>query len=191
MRQLEETVKSCPECLKYSPLQPEPLIPSKLPQLPWQNVGTDLFEWNKSSYLLVVDYYSRWIEVSKLKSTTAQEVVKHTISIFARHGIPEVVVSNNGHQFSAELYATFARDYVFEHVTCSPHYPQGNGEAESAVKTIKGLLRKSGDPYLSLLAYRSAPLENGYSSAQLLMSRNLCTTLPAKRAEKTKCSHQS
>ena len=136
-RQLEETVKSCPECLKHSPLRPEPLVPSKLPQLPWQKVGTDLFEWNKSDYLLVVDYYSRWIEVAKLNSPTAQEVIKHTSSMFARHGIPEIVVSDNGPQFSAELYATFAKDYGFEHITSSPLYPQGNGEAERAVKTIK------------------------------------------------------
>ena len=72
---------------------------------------------------------------------------------------------DNGPQFSAELYATFAKDYGFKHVTSSPYYPQGNGEAERAMKTIKGLLRKSGDPYLSLLAYRSTPLENGYSPA--------------------------
>ena len=43
-RQLEEIVRSCPQCQKHSPLRPEPLIPSQLPQLPWQKVGTDLFE---------------------------------------------------------------------------------------------------------------------------------------------------
>ena len=107
-RQLEEAVKSCPECVKHSSLRPEPLIPSQLPQLPWQKVGTDLFEWNKSTYLLVVDYYSRWIEVARLTNLTANEVIKHTQSIFARHGIPEIVVSDNGPQYSADVYATFA-----------------------------------------------------------------------------------
>ena len=63
--------------------------------------------------------------------------------------------------------------YGFKIVTSSPLYSQGNGEAERAVKTIKGLLRKSGDPYLSLFAYQSTPLENGHSLAQLLMSRNV------------------
>ena len=183
-RQLEETVKSCPECLKQSSPRVEPLTPSQLPQLPWQKVGTDLFEWNKSIYLLIVDYYSRWIEVTRLNKLTSQEVINHTRSIFARHGIPEIVVSDNGPQYSADLYATFAREYDFEHVTSSPHYPQGNGEAERAVKTVKGMLRKSGDPYLALLTYRSTPLENGYSPAQLLNSRNLRTTLPVTREQR-------
>ena len=132
----------------------------------------------------MVDYYSRWIEVAKLKNTTAQEVINHTHSMFARHGIPEIVVSDNGPQYSSDLYATFSRKYGFDHETSSPHYPLGNGEAERAVKTVKEMLRKSGDPYLALLVCRSTPLENGYSPAQLLMSRNLRTTLPITREQR-------
>ena len=56
----------------------------------------------------------------------------HTVYV----GIPEDIVSENGPQFSAELYASFAREYGFDHVTSSPHYPQGNGKAETAVKTL-------------------------------------------------------
>lgn len=122
--------------------------------------------------------------MARLKNQTTQEVINHTRSIFARHGIPEVVISDNGPQYSADLYATFAREHGFEHVTSSPHYPQGNGAAERAVRTVKGMLRKSGDPNHALLAYRSTPLENGYSPAQLLMSRNLRTTLPITRKQR-------
>ena len=147
-------------------------------------MGTDLFEFKKSTYLLIVDYYSRWIEIARLGGTTSEEVIRVTSSIFARHGIPEVVVSDNGPQFSAEAYAKFAQTYGFEHVTSSPHYPKSNGEAERAVQTVKNLLKKSGDHYLALLAYRNTPLQCGYSPAQLLMSRNLRTTLPDIRERK-------
>ena len=105
--------------------------------------------------------------------------------MFARHGIPEVIVSDSGPQFSAELYAEFARQCGFEHITSSAYHPQCNGEAERAVKTIKSLLKKSGDHYLALLAYQSTPLECGFSLAQLLMSRNLRTTLPMVREQRT------
>ena len=183
--QLENVVKTCQDCLKNTVQRPEPLRPSRLPQLPWQKVGTDLFEWNKSTYLLVVDYFSRWIEVARLSKLTSEEVILHTRSVFARHGIPEVVVSDGGPQFSAELYEQFAQEYGFEHIMSSPYYPQCNGEAERAVRTIKSLLKKPGDHYLALLAYRSTPLECGYSPAQLLMSRNIRTTLPMVRDQRS------
>ena len=157
---------------------PEPLIPSPFPQQPWQRVGTDLFKWKKTDYLLVVDYYSRFIEIAKLTSTTAVGVISHLKSIFAHHGIPEVVVSDNGPQYSSAVFEKFSKEYEFDHVTSSPKYPQANGEAERVVKTTKQLLEKNSNPYLALLAYRSTPLENGYSPSELLMGRKLRTTLP-------------
>ena len=140
-------------------------------------VGTDLFEWDKKIYL-VIDYYSRFIEIAQLTGSSSAEVVRHTKSIFARHGIPEVVVSDNGPQYTSSTYAEFAREYCFNHVTSSPLYPPGNGEAERGAKTVKQLLRKREDPYLALLAYRATPLQCGFSPAELLMSwRRLRTTV--------------
>lgn len=180
-RQLEELVKNCSECRKFTNQRSEPLIPTALPDLPWQRVGTDLFELKGHSYLLIVDYYSRFIEVARLNRTTADEVISHTKGVFARHGIPEVVVSDNGPQFSSEAYAAFSRQFQFEHVTSSPHYPQSNGEAERAVQTVKSLMKKDGDPYLALLSYRSTPLKCGFSPSELLMSRKLRTNIPMTR----------
>ena len=105
-------------------------------------------------------------------------VISHLKSIFAHHGIPEVVVSDNGPQYSSAVFEEFSKEYEFDHMTSSPKYPQANGEAERAVKTTKQLLEKNSDPYLALLAYRSTPLENGYSPSELLMGRKLRTTLP-------------
>jgi transposase InsO family protein len=92
-----------------------------------------------------------------LKGTSADEVIRHMKSIFARHGIPELVLSDNSPQFSAESYAQFAKEYNFKHVTSSTYYLQGNGEAERAVGTVKNLLKKEKDSYLALLSYRSTP----------------------------------
>ena len=117
-------MKNCGECCKVELQRAEPLHPKALPSLPFQQVGTDLFEWEKKTYLLVVDYYSRFIEITLLNRTSAADVISHTKSIFARHSIPEVVISNNGPQYSSEAYSVFAKEYQFHHVTSSPLYPQ-------------------------------------------------------------------
>ena len=143
------------------------MIPSTLPEHPWQRIAADLFEWKQHSYILIVDYYSRFIEVAKLTTTSAEGVIQHCIT-------------DNGPQFSAKLFTDFAKSYGFFHKTSSPRFPQSNGEAERAVQTIKRMLTKNDDPYIGLLAYRSTPLENGYSPAELLMGRKLRTTVPVE-----------
>ena len=66
-------------------------------------------------------------------------------SIFARHGIPEIVVTDNGPQYSSQTFTAFADAHGFTHRTRSPRYPQSNGVSGRDVKTIKGLLKKSED----------------------------------------------
>ena len=94
--QLDELVKNCTKCCKEQLQRAEPMSQSELPELPWQKVGTDLFEWDKHMFVLIVDYYSRFIEIARLSGESAQEVISKTKSIFARHGLPETVISDNG-----------------------------------------------------------------------------------------------
>ncbi|XP_077521342.1 uncharacterized protein LOC144132649 [Amblyomma americanum] len=88
------------------------------------------------------------------------------------------MASDNGPQFSSSDFTRLALEYRFTHVTSSPHYHQSNRLAESAVKIIKSSVKKTQDPYLTFLAYRSTPLKNGYSPSDLLMGRRLRTKLP-------------
>ena len=178
-QQIEDMVKSCRVCAENSNHKLEPLIPSETPTRPWQKLGTDLFEFRKSQYLLIVDYYSRFIEIAKLSSSTSSDVINHMKSIFARHGYPSMLVSDNGTQYASQEFAEFMREHKIQHITSSPTHSSGNGEAERAVRTVKNLLKGSVDPYAALLQYRATPLANGYSPAELLMSRRLQTGLPA------------
>lgn len=177
-QQLNELVLKCHACIKERINHTEPLIPTNLPERPWQKLGTDLFVLKGKTYLLVVDYYSRYVEVANLSLTSSADITTHLKSIFARHGIPETLISDNGPQFSSSTFSDFATSYGFKHVTSSPKHPRSNGEAERAVQTVKNLLKKAQDPYLALLSYRSTPLQNGYSPAQMLMGRRLRTTVP-------------
>ena len=90
--------------------------------------------------MLVVDYFSRFPEVIKLTSTTSASVITVLKLIFSRHGIPEVVHSDNGPQYISNEFMQFAQDYGFHQVMSSPHYAQSNGAVERIVQTIKGMI---------------------------------------------------
>ena len=83
----------------------EPMLPNEIPQYPWQIVATDLFLWNDVTYIVVVDYYSRYWEIPSLPSTS-KAVIEKLKQIFARHGQPETVKSNNGPQYTVALLSS-------------------------------------------------------------------------------------
>ena len=179
-KQIEELVKLCATCNRYKPDHSETMIiPEETPSRGFEKVAADLCELNKKIYLVIVDYYSRFFELELLSSTTSKAVIAHMKSVFARHGVPSKVFSDGGPQFSSGEFAKFSRDWQFEHITSSPNYPQSNGAVEKAVQTAKNILKKEQYHYLGLLAYRATPIHNGYSPAELLMSRKLRTTLPS------------
>ena len=177
---IKHMVARCNICLQYRNNAAEPMNSIGLPERPWQIVGTDLFHFSGRQYLLVVDYFSRYIEIALLGSSTALCVITHLKSMFARHGIPDELISDGGPPYKSRAFDLFSSQYGFEHTYSSPYYSQGNGESERAVQTIKNIMKKvSGqDLYLALLSYRTTPLENGFSPAQLLMGRDLRTPLP-------------
>ncbi|KMQ90707.1 hypothetical protein RF55_9508 [Lasius niger] len=175
--EIENLVKTCPQCIEESSNNREPLIPSEFPQRPWQKIGIDLFKLEWKWYLLATDYYSRYPEVVLL--TSLREVIKHLKSIFARHGTPEEVYS--GTHFGSLLtskFTQFAKEWAFKHTTSSPKFPQSNGFIESMVKIIKRGLKKSDAGYKALQSYHATPLSNGFSPAELLMGRRIRTMVP-------------
>ena len=150
-------------------------------------VATDLFTLDNSDYLLVVDYYSRFLEVVKLPNTKSATVIMYLKSIFARHGIPSEVISDNGPQYASGEFRSFAQKWEFKHTTVSPLSPQANGLVEKTVQIVKNLLikaKKDGrDPYLSLLEYRNTPIDDIASPPQLLISRRLRTRIPTTASQ--------
>ena len=175
---IKQHIGACATCMLRHLLVVEPPLSSQLPNYPWQKVVTDLFEHNSKHYIVVVDLYSRYLELDELRSQTAAHVINTLKAIFARHGIPAEVRSDNGPCYAAHDFQLFAKSYGFNHVISSPRFPQANGEAEQAVEIAMEFLRKVEDPYLALPVYRSTPNHTGYSPAQLLMGRQLRSTVP-------------
>ena len=105
------------------------------------------FEFNNQHYLLIVDYFSKWPEISKLDNLSAKNVISYMKSQISRYGIPDELISDNGPQFACEEFAQFMKDYDIKHTTSSPYHLQANGQAERTVQTVKRLLVKAKDPY--------------------------------------------
>ena len=128
---IQTMVENCATCEKERKPRPEP-------DYPWQKVAMDLFDCHRQQYLLVVDYFSRYIKLAYLSSSTSSEtIIANCRSLFARHDTPETVKTDNGPQFTSHWVVKFVNEYGFSHETSSPHYPQANGEAERAVQTVK------------------------------------------------------
>ena len=172
-------ISSCDTCQSQRPTQRhEPLKTTALPGRPWESIAVDLCEIKGKQYLVLVDYYSRWIEYRYLSHPTSSNVSKAMKDIFTIHGLPDVVQSDNGPQFISREFAQFASDYGFVHKTSTPYMSQTNGEAERAVQIVKSIMATS-DPLVALLNYRATPHSTiGVSPSEALMGRRLRTRLP-------------
>lgn len=158
----------------------EPLISTVLPEGPWMCVGADILTIEGRNYLTVEDYFSRYPEVVLLQNMTSMHIINKIKGIFARFGIPKILRADNGSQFDCKEFREFGKQYGFTLTTSSPRYAKSNGFAEASVKSVKKILQKSKveDPNLALLAYRTSPLESGYSPSELLFGRKLRTNIP-------------
>jgi len=123
---------------------------------------------------VVVDYYSRYITVNELSDSSDTKIIVSKLeTLFCLLGIPNTLVSDNGPQFVSDRFQSFLSKWDVKHITSSPKYTQLNGEAERAVQTVKGLMKKDVNIHAALCAYRDTPLANGYLPAELMFGRSL------------------
>ena len=159
---IEETANNCPTCLRFRKTNTkEPMIPQPIPNGPWRKIAADVMTFKGQDYLLVADYFSKFVEEPQLPDKTAPSIIKALKSIFARNGIPEELISDNM-PFASREFRLFAQEWGFRSVTSSPQYPQSNGLAERNIQTVKQLFRKADfdgrDREQALLDFRSAPI---------------------------------
>ena len=134
--------------------------------------------------MLIVDYYSKYIEICLLPDTSSPTIIKYMKSIFTRHSVPKTFISGN--PFDTAEFKKFQREWDFKLTTSSPYHPNSNGMAERNIQTVKRVrkaLANKEDPYLALLALRTTPISNvSVFPAEKLMGRDIRTTLPAMKA---------
>ena len=114
-----------------------------------------------------------------MNDTDAESTILQMKKIFARQGVPEVVISDNGPQYASKELKEFSKSWNFHHYTSSPHHPKGNGVAEAALKQAKRILKMSHDPWMAILEQRNTPDELA-SPNEKLNSRRTRTVIPVK-----------
>jgi len=106
---------------------------TKTPDLPYSMVGCALFDLKLEKYVLLVDYYLKHIDVVEISQETTTAVVDAIKRVFLGHGIPSILRSDNGPQFTSREFNQFCESYGIQHETSSPHFQSSNGEAERTI----------------------------------------------------------
>ena len=194
-KELEDLVLNCQLCLKHSQAKrkpkPTPSFGQEIPTVPWTKLASDIFHFQNDSYLLIVDFTSRFPVVRKLTSMTAKHVASHFSQVFGEYGWPDTLLTDNGPCYASQEFKKLMLDMSVNHITSSPHYPQSNGLAEKYVQIVKNLFIKAheeGTDYQkALMIYRNTPLDdNLLSPMQLLQGRAARSDLPMSHAAKVK-----
>ena len=145
--ELEDLVLNCELCLKYSTakckLVTSLALGQEVPLCPWTKLVTDIFHFEGTSYLLIVDYTSCYPVVHKLASMTGQHIASQFKLICSEYGWPETLVSDNGPCYTSEIFTNLMIEYNVNHITSLLHYPQSNGLAEKYVQIVKSLFHKA------------------------------------------------
>ena len=155
---------------------------SEVPPHPWHTIGSDLFYFQRIDFLVVVDYFSKYLIVRKIPNSTSSAVIRELGMIFSEFGKPLVFRSDNGPCYSSQEFRFFMQNWLIEHRTSSPHYLQSNGLAESMVKVSKNLIEKAVRQDLPwnqlLLDYRCTPISSEIPSpAEILFGRKLRSSI--------------
>ena len=129
-------------------------------------------------FVVMVDYYSRWVEVVSVKGEDSREVCDKMDSVYARFGAPKTLRTDNGPCFASRDFAEYCRKRNITHITSSPMYPESNGLVERMIRTVKTLVTKTGDFYTTLWDYRTTPLQSGFTPAELMFGRRIANGLP-------------
>jgi RNase H-like domain found in reverse transcriptase/Integrase core domain/Integrase zinc binding domain/Reverse transcriptase (RNA-dependent DNA polymerase) len=183
---IDRYVKTCEQCAIASktPIKCE-LKSWPTPTAPWSRIHIDFAgPINGFSYLVIVDAYSNWPEIFKTTSTTTARTTQMLDEAFARHGLPDTLVSDNGPQFISTEFKSFCNKNGIEHIRTAPYHPQSNGRAEKFVDLLKtGLNKATGnsDEKLRqfLTTYRFTPsyVLGNKSPSELINNRIMKTRL--------------
>ncbi|XP_039204570.1 uncharacterized protein K02A2.6-like, partial [Crotalus tigris] len=143
-KDIEAQVHACHLCQRSRPEMPQaPVHRWEETQSPWSRVHIDYAgPFQGQFFLVLVDSHSKWLEVVPVSSTTTAKTIQVLRGIFAAHGLPDVIVSDNGPQFTFSEFQAFLQANMIRHATSAPFHPSTNGMAERMVRITKDALKR-------------------------------------------------
>lgn len=198
---IENVARNCEICQSMKRLPAEaPLHPWARAGRPMERIHMDFAEYQNQSFLVIIDSFSKWMEVISMNNTSSQSTIDKLRLVFASTGLPEEIVSDNGPQFKSREFSEFCRLNGIRHTFTPPYHPSSNGQAERAVQVFKRALKSnSRNRNLSvnhrvadfLLKYRITPhTTTGVEPCILFCGRQLRSRLLLARPDKDKVAKQ-
>ncbi|XP_026520930.1 uncharacterized protein K02A2.6-like, partial [Notechis scutatus] len=185
-KEIEAWVARCSRCQETRPNPPAaPILEWETPRGPWSRIHIDFAGPTRgNTFLITVDAYSNWLEVSNMKTTTTEAVTRVLNKLFATHGLPDVIVSDNGPQFTSLEFEKFLAERGIRHALTATAHPAANGRAERMVQFTKKTIQKieHGDIQEKinktiLIQHITPNTTTNKSPAELLMGRKLRSPL--------------
>lgn len=183
--EIEATVKNCLVCVERGHMQAdEPWLEHRdQPQGPMDVVCLDHAALDGQTYLVMVDEFSSFPLITKVKTTDADDVITAVEAWFGQFGYARVCKSDGGPAFASKKWEAYCREKYMSVVLSSVANAQSNGTAESGVKRTKGTIKKAvaagQDPYAAVAEYRNLPLARGqHSPHELFYKRQARGKLP-------------
>ena len=141
---IESLAKKCQQCsLSASAPPTAPAHPWLVPHGPWESIHVDHAQWKSRLLLVAVDAFSKWPEVFVVASTSAKQTADKLRCVFATHGLPVTLVSDNGLPFASTEFRHFMTSNGITHCRVPPYHPSSNGLAENMVRSVKQALNKA------------------------------------------------
>ena len=181
-KDIERLVSDCATCQEHRNVpQSTELHPWEWPDKPWSRLHADFAgPFLGHMFLILVDAHSKWLDIYTMSSITTEATIGNLKASFSTHGLPDVLVTDNGPSFKSEGFCQFVSLNGIQHVTSAPYHPASNGLAERAVQTFKDAMKKlSGGSVQDrvnrfLFRYRVTPQSTtGHSPAELLFNRRI------------------
>ena len=195
-------MKTCQACQSNRKSPPLSLLhPWEFPARPWSRLHVDFAgPFLGKQFIVLVDSFSKWLEVAVVSSCSSLQAIRFLRHVFSTHGLPEMLISDNGTAFTSAEFKTFVAHNGVRHLTSAPYHPATNGLAERAVQTFKEALQKtSGDIETRLarflFSYRTTPhTTTGVGRKPHTLLDNLhpdLTSKVAKSQERQKRDHDT